>query len=493
MDPQQSFPERRRILQLETLYDLALELPGRRSESSILEEVLERLSPLLDFAAAAAITLEPGGRVRSSAQVGFPAPLSNSSSRALADLWHAVQGEGRAVLRRNGELFERPCRELLVAPIALRDRFLGLLVVADREARGSDLEGFSVEDRRFLESVGALVGVALEGTRKLGELEEARAHLVEENRRLRTELEAMGEGELIAISPGMRRALEVAGRIAPRSLHVLLRGESGTGKERVAEWIHHRSGRKGPLVAINCGALAESLLESELFGIEAGVATGVRARKGVLEAAHRGTLFLDEVGDMPLSVQVRFLRALERGRFARVGGSRDLQVDLRVVAATHRPLERWIAEGTFREDLYYRLRGVEIELPPLRERREEIPHLVRHFLEAFCRREGIPVPRIAPPALELLLAASYPGNVRELRHLVESAAALAEGTVSQELVRSLLGPQAPALASGGPEPLELEAVERRHIARVLELARGNKSEAARILGIDRKTLIRRGF
>ncbi len=489
------FPERRRLLQLETLYDLALELPSRDREEELLEEVLERLSPLLDFGAAMAVSFGSAGEIRAWAQVGFSSIHRRSGAlrEDLAQLQKALANAGGAVEWQGGELLGRRFRELLAAPLALRDARHGLIAVLDREERGSSSGGFSTEDRRFLESVGALVGVALAGMRRLGELERVRANLAEENQRLRDELAAFGEGDWIAVSPGMRRALALAQRVAPRFLHVLVRGESGTGKERIAEWIHQHSGRKGPMVAINCGALTESLLESELFGIEAGVATGVRARKGLMEVAHRGTLFLDEVGDMPLAVQVRFLRALEGGRFSRVGSQRPIEVDVRVIAATHRPLEQWVAEGRFREDLYYRLRGVEVELPPLRERREEIPYLVRYFLESFCRRERLSVPKIAPGALELLLSAPYPGNVRELRHLVESAAALCEGIIAPELVRSLLGSKGSSREVSGPEPLDLEAVERRHIARVLQLVQGNKSEAARILGIDRKTLQRKGF
>jgi transcriptional regulator with PAS, ATPase and Fis domain len=491
-----SFPERRRLLQLETLYDLALELPARESEEELLAEVLERLSPLLDFGAAVAVTCGPDREIRAVAQVGFPPGFLKvgPAPQDVIEIQKALEQAGGALEKRDFVFVGRRSRELLAAPLARKDPRQGFIAVLDREERGAGGAAFSVEDRRFLESVGALVGVALQGVRRVGELERMRAQLAEENLRLRHELAAFQEGELIAVSPAMRRALAVAERVAPRQLHVLVRGESGTGKERIAEWIHRHSGRRGPLVAINCGALAESLLESELFGIEAGVATGVRARKGVLEAAHRGTLFLDEVGDMPLSVQVRFLRVLEGGRFSRVGSQRTLEVDVRVVAATHRPLEQWIAEGRFREDLYYRLKGVEIELPPLRERREEIPLLVRSFLGSFCRREKLPIPKIAPEALELLLSASYPGNVRQLRHLVESAAALCEGTISPELIRGLLGSQEASFSPAvSPEPFDLAAVERRHIARVLELVKGNKSEAARLLGIDRKTLHRKGF
>jgi transcriptional regulator with PAS, ATPase and Fis domain len=272
---------------------------------------------------------------------------------------------------------------------------------------------------------------------------------------------------------------------------VLIRGESGTGKELIAKLLHHLSGRGGPLVALNCGALPESLLESELFGIEGGVATGVAARRGKFELADGGTLFLDELGDMPPALQVKLLRALQEREVVRVGGEAPVQVDVRVVAATHRDVEALVAEGRIREDLFYRLKGVELTLPPLRERREDVPHLVRHFLDQFCAREEIAVPALSHEASALLLEHDYPGNVRELQNLVEGAASLAEGTIDAELLRSLMGAAPPSAA--GPEALDLAAIERRHIRRVLDLAHGNKSSAAKMLGIDRKTLTRKGF
>jgi transcriptional regulator with PAS, ATPase and Fis domain len=326
--------------------------------------------------------------------------------------------------------------------------------------------------------------------RQVEALSAQRERLEEENKALRGQLaEELGGGRIVAHAPPMRRALELAERVAPRGVAVLLRGESGTGKELVARLLHHLSGRAGALIALNCAALPESLLESELFGIEGGVATGVSARAGKFELADRGTLFLDEIGDLQPAVQVKLLRTLQEREVVRVGGQKAIPVDVRLIAATHRDLEELVAGGGFREDLYYRLKGVEVELPPLRERRADVPHLVRHFAERFCRREGIPVPPFRSEALALLLAHDFPGNVRELQNLVEGAVSLAEGEVGADLVRSLLGTP----GQQGPEALELASVERRHIRRVLELAAGNKSAAARMLGIDRKTLQRRGL
>jgi Nif-specific regulatory protein len=219
---------------------------------------------------------------------------------------------------------------------------------------------------------------------------------------------------------------------------------------------------------------------------------------GKFELADGGTLFLDEIGDLRESVQVKLLRALQEREVVRLGGQRPVPVDVRLVAATHRDLETLVEEGRFREDLYYRLKGVEVDLPPLRERREDVPHLVRHFLERFCAREGIEPPPLRAEALALLMAHDYPGNVRELQNVIEGAASLAEGEIDAELVRSLLGAGAPAAGGAGlgaeaGGPLDLDSVERSHIERVLEMTAGNKTAAARVLGVTRRTLQRKGY
>jgi len=486
-----SFAEKRRLLQLETLYDLALALHAERDEEDLLEELLGRVCLVLDPSAAVAVTRDPVAGARAVAVVGWPGPEPSGADLLAEAIWRELLAEGQPLVRRSGELAGAHYDELVAAPLSFRGVFLGYVALLDKEARGGGASGFTGEDRRFLESVGTLAGVALDSARRVESLETQRARLAEENKALRGELQARwGAQRIVAVAPSMRKVLDLVERVAPRSVSVLIRGESGSGKELVAKLLHHLSGREGPLVALNCGALPESLLESELFGIEGGVATGVQARRGKFELADGGTLFLDELGDMPPVLQVKLLRALQEREVVRVGGEEPVAVDVRVVAATHRHLERLVAEGRFREDLYYRLKGVEIELPPLRERREDVPHLVRFFVEDFCRRENVPPPMFSKEALALLLEHDYPGNVRELQNLVEGAVSLADRKVDAELLRSLIGGAPP---QAGPEPLDLEGVERRHIARVLQLARGNKTEAARILGVDRKTLQRKGF
>ena len=482
--------EKRRILQLETLYDLAIALHAQRPEQELVDELLQRVCAVLDPAAAVAVTRDAYGGARGVASVGWVDDLPTGDALLAASIWRELLTEGHTLARSHGELAGRPYEQLLAAPLAYRGVFLGYLAVLDKEVRGDSAQSFPPEDRRFLDSVAALAGAALDAARQVERLETQRERLEEENKALKGRLAQEVAGRrIVAHAPPMRRVLDVVERVAPRSVNVLVRGESGTGKELVAKLLHHLSGREGALIAVNCAALPESLLESELFGSEGGVATGVQARPGKFELANGGTLFLDEIGDMETALQVRLLRALQEREVTRVGGRRPIPVDVRLVAATHQDLETLVSDGRFREDLYYRLKGVEIELPPLRERRQDIPHLVRAFLEEFCRREGIPVPALRSEALALLLAYDFPGNVRELQNVIEGAVSLAERDIDADLVRSLLG--TPSQQS--PEPLDLVTLERRHIARVLKLTGGNKSEAAKILGLDRKTLQRKGF
>ncbi len=482
--------EKRRILQLETLYDLAIALHAQRPEQELVDELLQRVCAVLDPGAAVAVSRDAYGGARGVASVGWLDDLPAGDALLAAPIWRELLTEGHTLSRSQGVLAGRPYEQLLAAPLAYRGVFLGYVAVLDKEVRGDSDPSFTPDDRRFLDSVAALAAAALDAARQVERLETQRERLEEENKALKGRLaEDVAGRRIVAHAPPMRRVLDVIERVAPRGVSVLVRGESGTGKELVAKMIHHLSGREGALIAVNCAALPEGLLESELFGIEGGVATGVQARPGKFELADHGTLFLDEIGDMQTSLQVRLLRVLQEREVTRVGGRRPIPVDVRLVAATHQDLEKLIGEARFREDLYYRLKGVEIELPPLRDRRADIPHLVRAFLEEFCRREAIPVPTLRSEALALLLGYDFPGNVRELQNVVEGAVSLADGEIDAELIRSLLA--APTQAS--PEALDLATLERRHISRVLKLTAGNKSEAAKILGLDRKTLQRKGF
>jgi DNA-binding NtrC family response regulator len=289
--------------------------------------------------------------------------------------------------------------------------------------------------------------------------------------------------DIVSRSPVMQRALEIARSAAHTSSTVLILGESGTGKELLARAIHAESDRSsGPFVALSCAALPDTLLESELFGHERGAFTGaVVRRKGTFETAHGGTLFLDEIGDISPKLQLDLLRVLEDRKFSRVGSSEPIAVDVRIIAATNRDLKKAVDAGQFREDLYYRLHVVPIALPPLRERREDIPLLVEDLLERLSVEMKRPIDGLSRDALALLMTYSFPGNIRELRNLLERALVVATGPTirASDLHLPTEGPAAEGT---------LEAIERQHIVRILEQTGGNVSQAARILDIDRVTL-----
>jgi DNA-binding NtrC family response regulator len=297
---------------------------------------------------------------------------------------------------------------------------------------------------------------------------------------------------LVGSSPAMQRIVRLIEKVAPTESTVLVRGESGTGKELVARAIHGNSPRREePLVTINCAALTESLLESELFGHEKGAFTGaVSAKPGLVEVAEGGTLFIDEIGEMAPGLQAKLLRVLEDGHYRRVGGTREVHADVRVVAATNRSLGEEIKTGRFREDLYYRLNVVSIELPPLRERREDIPLLIEHFLTT--RQIGPVRAQVGPEAMQALQEYSWPGNVRELANVLERAQILAENHLitPDDLPETVLSSRRPAADSGSGDPRHLEEVERRHVQAVLQQEKGNKVHAARALGISRRSLYR---
>jgi DNA-binding NtrC family response regulator len=299
--------------------------------------------------------------------------------------------------------------------------------------------------------------------------------------------EIFPETRLIGQSPAMKRVIELVETVAPTDATVLITGESGTGKEVVARAIHALSPRRyNPMVVIHCGALTESLLESELFGHERGAFTGAQARKkGKFEVADGGTVFLDEISDISLRVQTDLLRVLQEKEIVRVGDTMPVKVDFRAIAATNKSLERLVEERLFRPDLYYRLNVFAINIPPLRERKEDIPLLAAHFLEKFARQMNRPPQRLAPETLDLLMRYDWPGNVRELENAIERALLMRrEGDLKPEDFPFQLHPAGPAVATGQ----RLEDIEKAHIERVLAETRWNLSKAARILDIDRTTL-----
>ena len=315
--------------------------------------------------------------------------------------------------------------------------------------------------------------------------------LTVEARHLRARLdERYARHNIIGSAPPMKWVFEVIDQVAPSRATVLITGESGTGKELVAAAIHQASPRSnGPFVKVHCAALAESLLESELFGHERGAFTGaVGRRDGRFAIADGGTLFLDEIGEISPAIQVKLLRFLQEHEFERVGGDRPIQVDVRIIVATNRDLAQMVRDGKFREDLYYRLDVVSLEMPPLRERRSDIPALAQFFVERFARDNGKPLEGFTSDALERLSAHDWPGNVRELENAIERAVVMAQGPLveARHLPPSIVA-RAPLAATAGDLPIPgstLDDIERYAILKTLEATGGSTSKAAHILGIS---------
>lgn len=301
-------------------------------------------------------------------------------------------------------------------------------------------------------------------------------------------------GDLIGQSRAMQDVIQIIERVAPTNSTLLLQGETGTGKELVARAIHTRSGCKGDFVPINCGAIPGELLDSELFGHARGAFTGAHSnREGLFASASNGTLFLDEIGELPLPMQANLLRVLEERRIRPVGGNQELPISCRVIAATNVCLENSVKQGRFRKDLHYRLNVLPITVPPLRERSEDIPELVRHFIQKLGPRLGATSIPLREEDIDQLQAYSWPGNVRELRNLVERALLLGQPLLEccDWNVSQGDAPQSAAASLAFPETMSLSEVNRRHMLAVLESVNGNKSEAARRLCISRKTLERK--
>ncbi len=324
-----------------------------------------------------------------------------------------------------------------------------------------------------------------------------RQNLIRENIELKEQLkERYKFDEIVSASSAMEEVLSLAGRVASSNATVLLRGESGTGKELVAKAIHYHSPRAGfPLIKVNCAALPETLLESELFGHEKGAFTGAAAKRvGRFEAANKGTLFLDEIGELTPAMQVKLLRVLQEREFERVGGNQTIKTDVRVIAATNRDIEKAIKEGTFREDLYYRLNVVSLVIPPLRERKEDVPALLGHFIEKYGKENNKRISGISAEARDLLMRYSYPGNVRELENIIERAVVLSRKEIISGAdlpihVRTVMAEDAlPGQELKGSLNETLETVERGLILEALKETGGTQTRAAEKLGISERVL-----
>jgi formate hydrogenlyase transcriptional activator len=381
------------------------------------------------------------------------------------------------------EGFESGC----FLPIMRRNRTLGVLHLLDRRK-----EAFSEEDVDFLRQVASQVAIALENALEFSELSESKERLAEEGLYLRDEIRTEHHFEdILGNSSGLRQVLRQVETVAPNDTTVLIQGETGTGKELVARAIHALSSRQDNIfVKLNCAAIPLGLLESELFGHERGAFTGAISRKvGRFEIAHKGTLFLDEVGDIPLELQPKLLRVLQEQEFERLGGTRSIRTDVRLVAATNRDLGRMVEQGTFRADLYYRLNVFPIHIPALRERRDDIPILVRYFVDKFAKSMNRKITRIPESVMDTLVRYAWPGNIRELQNFIERAVILTEGAA----LRAPLAELRESKSKGSPGAT-LKEVERKHVLQVLrdtDWILGGPTGAAARLGIPRTTLIYR--
>ncbi len=431
---------------------------------------------------------------------------SHSYHRVSPFLATTVLREGQAVMARNvmddSNLGNRDSRgeilatSVICAPVRLAGEVFGLVHLYTTDTSHTT----DPEDLEFTLAVADTVGVALENLNKRQELAENLNQMRSKNAQLQEQLGV--QNEIIGSSPVMRQVAEQIVRAAPSRATVLIRGESGVGKELVARAVHFSSPRaEAPFVCLNCAALSESLLESELFGHEKGAFTGATDRKiGKFEQADKGTLMLDEIGEMSPSIQAKFLRVLEGHPYERVGGSQQINVDVRVIAATNRDLEKDVAEGDFRRDLYFRLHVLEIVVPGLRKRPGDIPDLAEFFLRRFNEETGRKLKGYTPRAMEELLRYRWPGNVRELKNVIERAVVIGTGEYidHNDLVLSTLK-TAGDTESGGQlasvdqtfEPTSLADMERIHILQTLNSTGWNKSRAASILGIERSTLDRK--
>ena len=493
---------------LAKLYRLALEMGAVRDAKTLTEIVMDGLlaGTNADIGAILRVSDEKKAdpQPRDLRLVVYKATTELPYQKVSDSLSHAVLSEREAVLARDiaddSQLVTRDSlgtihvKSVICAPIRLDKKLCGLIHLYSTNPDVLLQE----DDLEFTLAVADQLGIAWENLKEKESLADGLARIRDENETLRRQLEQ--ETELVGDSPEINQLKQNIFRVAPTDAIVLIRGESGVGKELVARAMHFASNRlKGLFVCMNCAALSESLLESELFGHEKGSFTGATGRKiGKFEQAHNGTLFLDEVGEMSLAIQAKFLRVLEGHPFERVGGSTPIKVDVRVVAATNRDLEQAVEEGNFRKDLYFRLHVVEIAVPPLREHKSDIPRLIRYFVERFAKKSGQVIRGISDKAMETLSAYDWPGNIRELQNAVERAVVLCTSDIIQvsDIQLSTLGSSdsdatAGVALSGGYREVPLEVIEQEHILTTLQLTNGNKTRAAQILGIERSTLDRK--
>lgn len=495
-------------IELRKLYQLGLAMGAASTRQQLTDVVLSSLATetVADISAVLlASTNTPENPAPADLQVVAYDSRKNLPYRRVSDnLSRVILSSREAILARDvaddhqlsvfDSLGEMRALSVICAPIHCDDRVRGLIHLYSTNPDNT----LDREDLEFTLAVARQLALSLDHLQERDALRSGLDQVKNENKSLRRQLQQ--EQQLIGDSLPMTELRDKITLIAESEAGVLIRGESGCGKELIARMIHAESPRaNGPFVCMNCAALNESLLESELFGHEKGAFTGASERKiGRFEQADRGTLFLDEVGEMSLAIQAKFLRVLEGHPFERVGGQKQIQVDVRIVAATNRDLEEAVEDGDFRRDLYFRLHVAELTANPLRERRDDIPHLAEYFLKRFVEKTGRVIHGFTEDAMRMLQEYSWPGNVRELQNTIERTVILCRNEVVGEsdvqlssLANRLSTPAPTRAVSGVFKETSLSDIEREHILATLDYTDWNKSRAAQILGIERSTLDRK--
>ena len=449
-----------------------------------------------DFATLGLLDPDSGSLQIAACESGYSGVPSTAAEAAAQALWQSVSNCGEPWTANVTEIGKvvaglpptwntAGLKWVCVQPLITRRGVLGIWVIGRR-----DDNAYTSDEVEFLAQVSAQVALASDNTRGHLEIEGLNEESDDENIEFEegTDSETVFEG-MVGKSAALRRVLRQVEIVAPTDSGVIVQGETGTGKELIARAIHNLSARRNqPFVKLNCAAIPSGLLESELFGHEKGAFTGAVMRKaGRFEVADKGTLFLDEVGDIPLELQPKLLRVLQEHEFERLGSTRTQQVDVRVIAATHRDLKQMVEDGLFRSDLYYRLHVFPLTVPPLRERREDIPMLVSHYVEKYARRIGRHIETIPVATMEALTDYSWPGNVRELQNFIERAVILSQGNV----LRPALSDLEEAVPASSSKLSTLQEAEREHVLRAIREANwviGGPNGAAARLGMKRTTL-----
>jgi Nif-specific regulatory protein len=485
---------------LGTLVDVSQALAGHLNLQAGLSAVLLTLGRrCAAVRSAVALLDEQTGELQIRASIGLNHPGQSTRYRLGEGITGQVAATGEPIVvprisrdsrflhraasrhaRRHGEF------SFICVPILLHRRPIGTLSIELHYRSEREFEKLL----KFLRVVASMISQAVRIHRLL---DAERQKLVSENAQLRQELHQRYEfSNLVGTSGPMRQLYEEMARVAGTNTTVLIRGESGTGKELIAQGIHYHSPRaKRPFIKVNCAALPETLVESELFGHERGAFTGADTRKkGRFELANGGTLFLDEIGDLSPTIQVKLLRVLQEREFERVGGTEPVKVDVRVITATNRDLEKALVGGSFREDLYYRLNVFPIFIPPLRARKADVLPLADHFAEKYAREHGKSIKRISTPAIDLLSSYHWPGNVRELENTIERAVLMADGEVihGHHLPPTLQTAEATGTVVSTSLSTAVEAFERSLIEDALKTTRGNRSKAARLLSTTERVI-----